>query len=218
MLPIKKEMEKYYDAFSREYPDYSYKGNPESQREVEQIKKELTRLFSGKNVLELACGTGFWTNVVAEAAKSVLATDLSNSMLDCARKHTKHSNVEFMKCDAYDLSCIDGYYDGGLANYFLSHVPRKHIASFLKGFHNKLTSGTTVFLADSYPLGNLPEEPLLSSDAEDRYAIRTLSDGTQHRIIKNYYSEEELDEYFSRHSKNLEIHIGKCFWWVSYRL
>jgi hypothetical protein len=53
---------------------------------------------------------------------------------------------------------------------------------------------------------------------ENTYKIRTLENGKQHEILKNYYDKEELEEIISPCPNTIEIHIGQCFWWVSYAI
>ena len=51
------------------------------------------------------------------------------------------------------------------------------------------------------------------------YKLRTLNDGSQHLIVKNYFTTEELVELFSAYNKGVNeknVFIGKCFWWISY--
>jgi hypothetical protein len=50
---------------------------------------------------------------------------------------------------------------------------------------------------------------------------RTLNDGSQHLIVKNYFDKNELIDIFSRHSKGLldkNVFYGNCFWWITYNL
>jgi hypothetical protein len=61
---------------------------------------------------------------------------------------------------------------------------------------------------------------LTKPDDPNTYKLRTLNDGTQHLIIKNYFTTEELVEYFSACSKGIDeknVYMGKCFWWINYQ-
>ncbi len=49
----------------------------------------------------------------------------------------------------------------------------------------------------------------------DTYKIRTWSDGSEHRVLKNYYPEEELRTLPSG-MENLHIHMGPHYWWIMY--
>jgi hypothetical protein len=50
----------------------------------------------------------------------------------------------------------------------------------------------------------------------DTFKLRELADGSKHEVLKNYYQASELRELLAPHSTGLEIHVGECFWRVSY--
>ncbi len=80
---------------------------------TDDIKRWLEHQFARTDtVLELGCGTGTFSEAVAPLVKDLIATDMSEPMLDRARaKLGGHSNVRFEKQDAYktdyDASTLD---------------------------------------------------------------------------------------------------------------
>jgi ubiquinone/menaquinone biosynthesis C-methylase UbiE len=77
-------MEGYWSRFAHTYDrDGEYVvGRPVIEAIVERLRRER-RLGE---VLELGCGTGFFTKVIAENSELVIATDLSEEMLEVARR------------------------------------------------------------------------------------------------------------------------------------
>ena len=70
--------------------------------------------FSGRSVFEVACGTGYWTQVIAATAREVLATDAVPEMLELARQRQySHGNVEFLLLDAYSPAGVRGDWTHG---------------------------------------------------------------------------------------------------------
>jgi ABC-2 type transport system ATP-binding protein len=64
------------------------------------------------NVVEFGCGPGFFTGALAHNAEKVLATDISEKMLNVARKNLKgHDNVSFKKMDCESTGLPDEKYD-----------------------------------------------------------------------------------------------------------
>src|SRR5207253_3196810 len=83
-------------------------------------------------------------------------------------------------------------FDGGLATFWLSHVPRARLRAFLDGFHARLAAGAVVYLADNVYVAGVGGELLPADRAGDTYKVRRLTDGGRHRVLKNYFSTEEL--------------------------
>jgi len=60
---------------------------------------------------EFGCGTGFYTQVLAGKADTLLATDISPGMLDLAKQQVKAANVTFQAEDCQHTSLPDGAFD-----------------------------------------------------------------------------------------------------------
>ena len=75
--------EDYWSKFARNYD----KGVDHIVGEAiqQEIKKRLSEERNLGDILEFGCGTGYFTKVVAQNAERVLATDLSDEMLELAR-------------------------------------------------------------------------------------------------------------------------------------
>lgn len=85
-----------------------YKSMRWDKNRLTRFEKELTRRViedelgsaSVGSALELGCGPGTWTPLLAARASDVLAVDLSEKMLEQARESVAHENVEFLHADA----------------------------------------------------------------------------------------------------------------------
>ena len=80
---ITDQLAKYYATIAQQYERVYDK--PERQEDLEVLRDKVADVLEGHTVLELACGTGYWTEVIAESAESVLATDVNDEMLALAR-------------------------------------------------------------------------------------------------------------------------------------
>ena len=160
-----------------------------------ELSRELREALRARHVLEVACGTGYWTACAAGVALRVTATDASLAMLAEAREKPLPANVELLARDAYDLHDLPSDFDGGLATFWLSHVPRARLRAFLDGFHARLVAGAVVYLADNVYVPGVGGELLPADRAGDTYKVRRLTDGGRHRVLKNYFSQEELRAY-----------------------
>ena len=84
----------YWDRFSNTYDE-------KVDRLVgKDLRRGLARMLESEpdpgNVLELGCGTGYFTRAIAKKAKHVTATDLSGNMVEAAKRNLKDlNNVDF---------------------------------------------------------------------------------------------------------------------------
>jgi SAM-dependent methyltransferase len=208
----------YYSQRAHEYEEIYERDDAVRHAELAQIADVIRRTFVGRRVLEIACGTGFWTKTLLEVAKEVVATDASAAMLEVAREKLRSApdKLRFAQADAYNLAAVQGDFDAALANFWLSHVPRARLHDFFEQFHHRIGRGAVVFMGDNVNVPGVGGEFVRPSDSEDSYKIRRLKDGSTHKIIKNYPNESELRELLASRSCNLKIGFGQAYWWLSY--
>ena len=207
----------YYSRRAPEYERMWYRDEPLRQGEQAAIAAALARLFTDRRVLEIACGTAYWTQFVAATAEWIYALDAAPPMLALARaKELPTGKVEFHAGDAYALAAVPGNFNAGLANFLFSHIPQARLQGFLDGFHRRLGCGAVVFMADNVFVPGLGGELVIRPGCEDTFKRRQLADGSQHEVLKNYYDDAQLRQILAPHATELHIHVGQCFWWVSY--
>jgi ubiquinone/menaquinone biosynthesis C-methylase UbiE len=214
-------MEEYYRRRAEEYDEIYYRNDPVWQGELNKVAQALKAALRNKKVLEIACGTGYWTRFLSETARSIVATDIAQEMLEIAQRKQYRCPISFRREDAYNLPFEDKSFDGGLANFWLSHVPKSRIDSFLKGFHRVLQSGSKVFMADNVYILGIGGKLVTREGEEDTYKLRGLKDGSEHLVLKNYLSAEELIEIFSKYDRGFSrdnIIYGNYFWYLIYEL
>jgi SAM-dependent methyltransferase len=211
-------LRRYYDQRAPEYEQIYLPRDEQHGRELGILARELRAALAGRRVLEVACGTGYWTACAAQVAKAVTATDASLAMLAEAREKILPPNVTLQLGDAYDLAAIDGEFDGALGMFWLSHVPRGRLRSFLDGLHARVAPGSVVFLADNVHLAGVGGELLPADAAGDTYKLRRLADGGRHRVLKNYFSEAELTDLLTKGTSDRTIRVGTHFWSARYRV
>jgi len=211
------DLASYYAHRAQEY-ERIY-ARPERQADLALLKQTLPELLAGRTVLEIACGTGFWTQYVAARALSVCATDINEEVLELARlKPYPRPNVRFARVDIYDSAELPGAFDAGLAAFWWSHVPRQDLAGFLAGFHRRLRAGARVVLLDNrYVEGS--STPITRTDERgNTYQMRSLEDGTRYEILKNFPDEEELRRVLAPVAEGIAYRALDYFWYVTYRV
>jgi SAM-dependent methyltransferase len=219
MANFDEALRKYYDQRANVYDDIYLRRDPAWRKDLETLADDMARALSGHSVLEVACGTGFWTEIAAKTAKHVVAVDVSEKMLELARKRKKRNvNVDYVHGDAYSLEEISGKFDAGLANFWFSHVPKSRIEEFLSSFHHRLERPAIVFMADNRYVPGIGGQLLTKVDIDDTFKLREGTDGSKHGVLKNYYNRDTLERLFSSKTVDLKIQEMKYFWSVKYMI
>ena len=207
------ELVGYYRRRAAEYEEiYAW---PERQPDLEVLRQTIPERLRGRSVLEVACGTGYWTERIAATAKRIAATDLAPEPMALARSKTYACPVEWRSADAYRLPESLGRFDGAFAGFWWSHVPLSRRPAFLDSLHARLSPGSRVVLFDNrYVEGAM--HPIAERDAEgNTYQHRRLGDGTLNRVLKNFPSEAELRTSFTGKVDYLGL---RYYWLVEYEL
>lgn len=170
----------------------------------------------GKRVLEVACGTGYWTERAVKTAGHITAIDAAPETLEIARaKKLPSDRVDFRLGDAYLLDGT-GTFDAGLAMFWFSHVPKARIEEFLHGLHAVLEKGSTVFMAENMLQKGIGGDFIRKPGIVDTFKQRTLADGSVYEVLKNYYDRSELEALLSPFATDLRVEMGTCFYRVRY--
>ena len=85
--------------------------------------KMLTEFIQADSVvLELGCGTGYFTKEIIKTDAKVTAIDISPDLLAVAREQVRASNVTFMEENAYRMTFSDNYFDYIIGSSVLHHL------------------------------------------------------------------------------------------------
>jgi SAM-dependent methyltransferase len=192
---------------------------PERQADLRAIEAGLARPFAGRDVLEIACGTGWWTPHGARAAASWLATDLNPETMALARAKPLPACVGFAEVDAYTLDGLGGQrFSGAFAGCWWSHVPLARLAPWLELLHARLDSGArVVFLDNSFV--QTSSTPLSRRDVEgNTYQQRRLDDGSVHEVLKNFPLRDDAVARLGPRARSVEWIEHTHYWLLSYTL
>lgn len=181
------DLAEYYARRAAEYDDVYAK--PERQQDLARLRELLGYLVSGKRVLEIAAGTGYWTEVISAAADTVTATDISEQTLHIARARSHGpAAATFHLADAYALGQVPGEFDVAFIGFFWSHILRADIARFVHGLAARLGPGTLVIVMDNRYVPGSSSPISATTAAGDTYQRRVLRGGQRYEIVKNFPS------------------------------
>lgn len=205
----------YYGRRAGEYERIYQK--PERQADLAHLREHLRFRLAGRRVLELACGTGYWTAAVADIVDSIVAADASEEVLAIASaKGLDPARVSFCLGDAYHPMRPEHDFTAGMAAFWWSHIPRERLAAFLASFHAALAPGALVVFADNRFVEGSSTPICRTDTAGNTYQLRQLQDGTTHEVLKNFPSAEELHDILKPYSGSIEVTEFDYFWCASY--
>ncbi len=204
----------YYKERAEEYENIYLK--PERQEDLKNAIKILPDIFAGKSVLEVACGTGYWTEKISGKAASVYATDINDTVLEIARqKKYAGSNVTFGLADIFNMPKKNKY-ESLFGGFIWSHIKLQDIDRFLEAVHQLvLPGGDIVFMDNNFvESSNLP---ITMTDSEgNTYQTRKLRDGTIHQVLKNFPLEDFLKAKLNGLANDIHIVQLKYYWILKY--
>jgi SAM-dependent methyltransferase len=181
----------YYRERAAEY-DAVY-AKPERQQDQARLRHLLPGLVAGQRVLEVAAGTGYWTQYLATTAAAITATDLNAETLAiAAQRDYGPADVSLRVADAFRLDRLPGEFDVVFCGFWWSHVARADVQRFLAGLRDRVGPGTRLILLDNrYVPGS--NHPITRTGPDgDTYQQRELADGRQYEVLKNFPSRAQL--------------------------
>ncbi len=211
------DMRDYYARRAAYYERVYFK--PERQQDLRAMETWLAQQFGGRHVLEVACGTCWWTPHGARHAAHWLATDLNPETMAVARTKAMPACVEFAQVDAYTLAEVAGRpFDAAFAGCWWSHVPLQRLPAWLDTLHARMQPGAkVVFLDNSYV--QTSSTPLSRRDeAGNTYQSRTLDDGSVHEVLKNFPRADEATAALGPRARRVQWIDHVHYWLLSYEL
>ena len=156
------------------------------------ILPNLTRLLgdvSGKKILDLASGQGFFSHALAQAGAQVVGVEISPELVQYAKKNaTKHE--QFMVGDAEKLpkEIVSGAFDLCLCVLTLQNI--RNLDAVISEASRALVSRGRFFIVLNHPAFRIPKHSAWGFDDDRKLQYR------------------RLDGYLSESQENIAMHPG----------
>jgi demethylmenaquinone methyltransferase/2-methoxy-6-polyprenyl-1,4-benzoquinol methylase len=196
---IKRQIE-YYQARSLEYDEWFfrtgryYRGEDNKRQwfaELELIRGKLEASKPSGKILEMACGTGLWTQHLARRASELVAVDASPTALELNRKRVAGDRVRYVEADLFSWRPAERF-DYVFFGFWHSHIPLSRLEAFWGMVSDALTSEGKVFFVDSLPDQEAAAQDQAPIERSGR-ARRQLNDGREFDIVKVFHDPAELE-------------------------
>jgi demethylmenaquinone methyltransferase/2-methoxy-6-polyprenyl-1,4-benzoquinol methylase len=177
------EQIRYYRSRAAEYDATAYGSLTSARARIERITSNLPR---DTNTLELACGTGMWTEALAYRTGELTAIDASPEAIAIAKRRCPDS-VSFVCADILQWVPNRRY---GLIffAFWLSHVPTSRIPTFFRLLERALApSGEVVFVDEQESHASKEKRT-----ADPEIVERALADGSVHRLVKVFVEPQKM--------------------------
>src|SRR5579862_1963532 len=190
------EQRRYYRERAPEYDDWwlrrgSYALDPLAEAcwfaDIRELEVVLEMFGPRGDVLELAAGTGVWTQQLLRFADRVVAIDAVAEVLELNRARTQGA-AEYVVADIFEWE-PSRHFDVCFFGFWHSHVPSPRFEAFWELVGRALKPEGRVFLVDNAKLGDSLH--LVSWTGE--VARRRLSDGREFDIVKRWWEPKELE-------------------------
>ncbi len=145
-----------------------------------------------RQILEIGCGTGEFSRLLAERAEKVFAIDLSPQMIRFAKERSKLCpNIDFIEGDVMTYQLPDNQFDCIATLTTLHHLP---ITGILKNIKRALKPGGVFICLDLYQRSNLTDLLFDTTAYPASLFLRLVKTG---KLIQS----KEVREAYARHGK-----------------
>lgn len=214
---MNQDLVSYYSDRANEYEKVYF--NPDEQDDLREAEKIFLDLFSQKTVLEIACGTGYWTERIAQTASSIYATDINQSVIEIAKARQKN-NITFATADMYHFT-HDENFEAVFGGFIWSHILLQELDRFIDKIESFLKPNGTIVFIDGNPVKGTNHDLKNISKTDDygnTYQTRKLENGTSHLVLKNFPTKDFLIQKLSRIATEIDVVNLRYYWIVSCKL
>src|SRR6266496_4091799 len=115
------------------------------QRWKRRVQMLSGHLRPGMTILEIGCGTGYFTRELTQRGADIIAIDVSPDLLEIAKAKYSAPNVRYEIQNAYALSYADAMFDSVVGSSILHHL---EIEEALRDIYRVLKPGGTIYFTE----------------------------------------------------------------------
>ena len=204
----------YYRDRANEYEKVYSK--PERQEDLQQATRILQKIFRNKEVFEIACGTGYWTEKIAKSAKTILATDINESVIEIAKNKKYYpAKVDFQIGDIFNIDTKIKH-ESLFGGFIWSHIKIEDLNNFVKSVADLVIPGGTIaFIDNNYVEGS--SLPIAEIDEQgNSYQVRQLENNSTYKVLKNFPEEKFLKQLLNDKASKIDFINLKYYWILTY--
>jgi len=208
----------YYRARAQEYDEWFYRQgsydrgealNQQWQQEAQIVRDQLLDTPTIPHIVEMAGGTGIWTQELIKISDHVTVLDASPEMIEINRAKVQSDKATYQLVDLFQWQPeqpVDMVFFG----FWLSHVPKEKLSPFLTMVHRALKPNGRLFFVDSQKVqtGTSTRQNIKTTNDIQK---RVLNDGSEFEIIKIYYDHNDLTQVLNAHGFDVTVQTTPTF-------
>ena len=209
------DLESYYSKRAEEH-DLVYQ-KPERQNDLKTLKTMISQDFLGLEVLDLGCGSGYWTQELSIQTQSIVGIDINNIVLKLAASKPYNCPVSFTQESYYQLEKLNRKFEGVFAGFVYSHIPKERRIQFFESIFEILKPGGIVVCIDNLFVEG-SSTPIQSTDAlGNTYQKRVLTNGQVYTILKNFPHKDKFQKDLPDQIHNYTFQELEYYWLVKFQ-
>lgn len=163
------------NELERFLPGFAFK---HTELEHELRYKWLEEFINNKEILDIACGSGFGTKILSKKAKSVIGCDIDKEIIDYASYRYSNNNIEYRVENAEDFK-LDNKLDIIISFETIEHL--KNVDNYLKSIDNNLKEGGLFFVSTPISSKEIDNNP------DNKYHIQEWGFREFQKLLEKYF-------------------------------
>ena len=215
--PSNLEMLTYYEERASEYDEVYLGKGPAMLGYARQYINDVAHIsrlvagFGNGQLIDIACGPGFWAPHYARNAERITFLDQSEKVLvECRKRITAlHLSAvpQFICGNFFNTPLEPSAYGCALAGFLLSHLTRDEEERFFRRLKEILKPQAELMIIDS-----LWNEERRKHRNKEGLEERTLNDGRRFKVYKRYLAESEFREMLEQRRFSIrQLYVGDVF-------
>ncbi|MCB1701343.1 MAG: methyltransferase domain-containing protein [Halioglobus sp.] len=130
-------------------------GQPVGEEQLRLIATGITSalgLCSGDTVMDIGCGNGLVTRVIAPKVSRVIGVEQNPGLYESALENSSAENLTYIRSDILDVDALNFNCNKAYMYEVIQHVEYNKLRDFMHFFKSSFLSGSRVFI------GGIPDE------------------------------------------------------------
>lgn len=217
--PLDRLLGEQIDYFDARVPEYDASMEPDATdpefTEWRAIRDLVRNLGLSGDVVDLAAGTGKWTELFYRDASSVTLVDASPQALEIAARRLAADHVSYVAADLFTWQ-PERQYDVVFSSFWLCHVPPALVTGFIEMVAGACRAGGRLVLVDEHNFDDPGLEVAAAAEEDAWVSHRGVRDGRRFRLVKVRHNPEEIERQLTAGGWRTSLdHHGEYFYVLS---